>query len=88
MTITVISVTEIERDTWETRLQDPEWIKAEFAAIMTASGVRDSTTVAVAPRPDHRTPQPPAGPPWGPFALARARTRRVRTRVRSPPLAS
>lgn len=41
-------VTKIERSIPEARLSDPEWIEAEFAAIMAASGLRRRVMVAPA----------------------------------------
>jgi len=68
-------------------LHDPEWLRAEFEAIMQSSGIRDGSTVALAPR----MPHPPAGSMLGSATTVDA-ARRMRFtvtpesgRVRSPP---
>lgn len=44
---TVTTAPDIERDARETRFDDREWIAAEFAAIMTASGFGDRVMAAL-----------------------------------------
>ncbi len=72
-----------QQDTLALLLQDREWVAAQFAAIMTASGFGDRVIVGTLPDPPHdRRPRVRYGNPrWH-------RSRRRVTaapRVRSPP---
>lgn len=75
-----------EQEILDLLLEDPEWLEVQFAAIMTASGLRDPlfTGTLACPPPENRGARTPR-------ALGRAKdTRRTsvsspRSRVRSPP---
>lgn len=72
-----------EQDTLTELLQDREWVAAQFAAIMTASGFGDRVIVGTLPDPPHdrRRRVRDGNPRW------RRSTRRTGAapRVRSPP---
>lgn len=73
-------------DTLKLLLDDREWVQAEFAAILNASGFGDRLIVGTTPRPAHRERVP-----WtlnaipGQGEMTRFRTTTSRSRVRSPP---
>ncbi len=71
------------QDTLALLLQDREWVAAQFAAIMTASGFGDRVIVGTLPDPPHdRVPRVRDGNPW--WHPSR-RLVGAAPRVRSPP---
>ncbi|MFE1663866.1 hypothetical protein [Microbacterium sp. P02] len=78
---------DLERDTFEARLDDPEWVAAEFAAILSASGLLPLVGVAVS----SREPRPGGSARRALLCSAAPSPRRTsavrrRARVRSPPM--
>lgn len=74
-----------QQDTLELLLQDPEWVTAQFEAIMTVSGFDDRVILGTLPDPphDHISRIYARNPGWRP--LDRLTAARVSSRVRSPP---
>lgn len=84
--LAVEAETDIQQDTVELLLQDRNWVEAEFAAIMNASGLGDRLIVATMPTPpkrDRRASTPDTSC-RGPGAR-RFRSKTPGSRVRSPP---
>ena len=75
----------IEREAFELLIEDPEWVAAEFAAIMQVSGLRERLVLATVPRP--RRSFVTTGPPSRVGAALRpvVSSANAEYRVRSPP---
>lgn len=84
MTPTDTVILEIERDTADARLSDPEWIDTEFLAIMTASGMTADVVVAVRGQSNAPVPTDSHPVPTGRDANGSGGSS-SRERVRSPP---
>lgn len=76
---------ETRQDTLELLLQDREWVAAQFAGIMTASGFGDRVAVGTLPPLPQRFGRGSAwrSPPWRPSTQVAIRG--TAARVRSPP---
>ena len=82
--LTATAVPNAEWEALEARLQDPDWVAAEFAAIMKASGMTAHVRVGLLPDPRLVTaavrPRRSRGP-----GVVDPRRSSDRSRVRSPP---
>ncbi|MFC7788401.1 hypothetical protein ACU045_05400 [Microbacterium sp. MAHUQ-60] len=66
-------------------LDDPEWVTARFAEMMTAAGFGRRTVTGIMPDPPSRGRRPVGASPLRCAAAETAVTTGVRSRVRSPP---
>ncbi|CAN5460609.1 hypothetical protein BH10ACT6_BH10ACT6_07910 [soil metagenome] len=77
-------ITTAEVELWDVFLQDSDWVDAEFAAIMNASGFGDRVIVGVSGRPRQAVARSPRRSRWR-AAQSSSREAVSRSRVRSPP---
>lgn len=77
-----------QQDTLTVLLQDREWVDAQFATIMIASGFGDRVIVGVLPDPPHgeRRRIRDGSPSWR--DQERVPPAALRSRIRSPPVRS